>query len=129
MRRAKGCIQCTLGYGTELASGALDFQLVKQTTQWRAPARYDEVLEASVRAGRLGNTSLSLLTKFRIADKADPIVTVETVYVLVDASLGKRALPDELRERLRRGAPDCVVDHAGTSVVNAPGNTGRIDSP
>ena len=101
-----------LGYGTELASGELDFQLVKQTTQWRAPARYDDVLEATVRAGRLGNTSFTLLTEFRIAGKADLIVTVETVYVLIDSSLSKRALPDELRERLQRGAPDCVVDHA-----------------
>jgi len=109
-----------LGYGAELASGELDFQLVKQTTQWRAPARYDDVLEATVRAGHLGNTSFTLLAEFRIAGKADPIVMVETVYVMVDSSLKKRALPDALRERLQRGAPDCVVNHAGASVANGP---------
>ncbi len=105
-----------LGYGDKLASGELDFQLVKQTTEWRAPARYDDVLEATVRAERLGNTSMTLRTEFRIAGKADLIVTVDTVYVLVDSSLSKRVLPDELRERLQRGAPDSVVDHAGMSV-------------
>lgn len=114
----------TLGYGAELASGELDFQLVKQTTEWRAPARFDDVLEATVRAGRLGNTSVILLTGFRISGKPDLIVTVETVYVLVDASLSKRALPDELRERLQRGAPDCVVDHAGHVRSERPESAG-----
>jgi acyl-CoA thioester hydrolase len=106
-----------LGYGAELASGELDFQLVKQTTEWRAPARFDEVLEASVRVGRLGNTSLTLLTEFRIAGKPDAIVTVETVYVLVDGSLSKQVLSPELRHRLQRGAPDRVVDHAGITAA------------
>jgi acyl-CoA thioester hydrolase len=110
---AMGEFMRALGYGAEMASGELDFQLVKQTTEWRAPARFDDVLDVSVRVGRLGNTSLTLLTEFRIAGKPDPIVATETVYVLVDASLSKRVLPAELRERLQRGAPGAVVDHAG----------------
>ena len=34
-----------LGYGEQLFSGELDFQLVKQTIEWKAPARFDQVLE------------------------------------------------------------------------------------
>jgi acyl-CoA thioester hydrolase len=113
---AMGEFMRALGYGAEMASGEIDFQLVKQTTEWRAPARFDQVLEATVRAGRLGNTSVSLLTEFRIAGKAEVIVVTETVYVLVDAKLSKRVLPDELRERLQCGAPGVVVDHAGASL-------------
>jgi hypothetical protein len=37
-----------LGYGEQLFSGELDFQLVKQTIEWKAPARFDQVLEVSV---------------------------------------------------------------------------------
>jgi acyl-CoA thioester hydrolase len=39
-----------LGYGEELASGELDFQLVRQTFEWKAPARFDQVLEIAVSA-------------------------------------------------------------------------------
>src|SRR5262245_66645800 len=49
-----------LGYGKELASGDLDFQLVKQTFEWKAPARFDQVLEISVWAKLVGNTSFTM---------------------------------------------------------------------
>jgi len=32
----------------EFLDGDLDFQLVNQTVEWKAPARYDQVLELSV---------------------------------------------------------------------------------
>ena len=40
-----------------LASGELDYQLVKQTLEWRRPARFDNVLEVEVTTRHLGNTS------------------------------------------------------------------------
>jgi acyl-CoA thioester hydrolase len=46
-----------LGYGEQLFSGELDFQLVKQSVQWKALARFDQVLEISVFAKGLGTTS------------------------------------------------------------------------
>ena len=55
------------GYGDALISGDLDYQLVKQTIEWKAPARFDQVLEVSVRATKLGNTSFTIGTEFRIA--------------------------------------------------------------
>lgn len=102
-----------IGYGAEMVSGALDYQLVRQVTEWKAPARYDDVLEVAVRAAKLGTTSFTLAVEFRIAGRPEVIATVETVYVLVDsATLSKKPLPDELRARLERGA-DAVTDHAG----------------
>jgi len=101
----------------EFVHGDLDFQLVKQTVVWKAPARYDEVLELSVTPKHLGNTSFTLLTEFRIADPAGDnrvIVTVETVYVLVDAkTLTKMPLPDRIRAALHSGASGRETDHAG----------------
>ena len=97
--------------------GDLDFQLVKQTVEWKAPARYDQVLELSIAVTRLGTTSFTVGTAFRIAgdDRVDDrvIATVETVYVLVDArTLTKLALPDSLRAALQAGAAGKVTDHA-----------------
>jgi acyl-CoA thioester hydrolase len=103
-----------IGFGEEMKTGEFDVQLVKQTTQWRAPARYDDVLEISVETRHLGNTSFTLFVEFRIAGQEQPIATVETVYVHVDhRTLQKQTLPDFRREALRRGAPGVAVDHAG----------------
>ncbi len=103
-----------LGYGEAMASGALDFQLVKQTFEWKSSARYDDVIELSPRLKQLGNTSFTLYTGFRIAGTEAVFATAETVYVHVDGhSLAKQPLPAGLRAALERGAPGVVIDHAG----------------
>jgi acyl-CoA thioester hydrolase len=97
-----------------MVTGPLDYQLVKQTFEWKAPARFDQVLEASMRAVKLGNTSFTFATEFRVAGEPDAIATVETVYVLVDAgTLEKMTIPAGVRAALEAGAPGAVIDHAG----------------
>lgn len=94
--------------------GNLDFQLVKQTIEWKAPARFDQVLELSTTPVRLGNTSFTIRTDFRIAGEERVIVAIETVYVLVDArTLTKLPLPSEIRSALEEGARGRSTDHAG----------------
>jgi acyl-CoA thioester hydrolase len=102
-----------LGYEKEMQSGELDYQLVKQTTQWRAPARYDQVLEIAVLTRHIGTTSFTLATEFRLAGEEKIIVNVETVYVHVDHhTLQKSPLPTALRSALERGASNVTIDHA-----------------
>jgi acyl-CoA thioester hydrolase len=97
----------------EFIYGDLDFQLVKQTVEWKAPARFDQVLELSIAPTRVGNTSFTLKTEFRIAGEERVIVAAETVYVLVDAkTLTKLPIPDHLRHALQNGAAGRSVDHA-----------------
>jgi acyl-CoA thioester hydrolase len=103
-----------LGFGEALADGSFDFQLVKQALEWKAPARFDQVLEISVYAKHLGNTSFTFATEFRIAGNERMIATAETVYVLVAPhSLTKMPLPAGLRSALQEGARGKVIDHAG----------------
>jgi len=103
-----------IGVLPDFLEGQLDFQLVKQTVEWKAPARFDQVLELSIAAIRLGTTSFTIGTTFRIAGDEQPIATVETVYVLVDAkTLTKLVLPDSLRAALQQGAEGKATDHAG----------------
>ena len=98
----------------DFLDGRLDFQLVKQTVEWKAPARFDQVLELSIGATRLGTTSFTIATDFRIAGEDRVIVSVETIYVLVEAgTLTKQPLPDALRVALERGAAGRTTDHAG----------------
>jgi len=101
-----------------LTSGGLfvefDYQLVKQTIEWRAPARFDDVFEISVQAKHLRTTSFTILVEFRIAGNESLTTTVETVYVNVDPkSLAKQPLPESTRNALTRGAPEVQIDHAG----------------
>jgi acyl-CoA thioester hydrolase len=103
-----------LGYGEQLFSGELDFQLVKQTMEWKAPARFDQVLEISVFARSLGNTSFTLAAEFRIAGHDRVLATAETVYVLVKQhTLTKTPLPHDLRAAMQNGAEGLTTDHAG----------------
>lgn len=90
-----------LPMGERFLNGELDYQLVKQTTEWMAPARFDDELVISVVPVRLGNTSFTLRADFRLAADEDIIVTSETVYVLVDgATMAKLPLPDDFRQAL-----------------------------
>ena len=114
------------GVHSQFVTGPLDFQLVKQTVEWRAPARFDQVLELSIAPVRLGTTSFTFGTDFRIAGSDPVIVTVETVYVLVDAkTLTKLPIPDPIRKPFSEGAAGRIVDHAGfTSAERNRGGTG-----
>jgi len=101
------------GVHGDFTEGGLDFQLVKQTVEWKAPARFDDVLELSIVATRLGTTSFTLGTEIRVAGQERVIVTVETVYVLVDAkTLMKMSLPPHVRAALEQGAAGRMTDHA-----------------
>lgn len=103
-----------MGLGQQLFGGEIEIQLVKQTTQWRGPARCDEVLELSISTARIGTTSFTTRTEFRKAGRPEVFCDVETVYVLVDlAAHAKTPLPEPLRAALEHGACGLVTDHAG----------------
>ncbi|HEX4071854.1 MAG TPA: thioesterase family protein [Planctomycetaceae bacterium] len=105
-----------LGFGESLVKGPLDYQVVKQTVEWKGPARFDQVVEVSVWAKQLGTTSFVIATAFRIAGNETIIATGETVYVLVDAAkLTKVPLLADFRAALERGAPGLCIDHANCS--------------
>lgn len=109
-----------LGFVSEAGSGQLDWQLVKQTIEWKAPARFGNVVEISVSTLRLGRTSFTLGFDFRVFGREGITAHCETVYVLVDGkTLGKRELPANFRASLERGASGRICDHAGVYVVNA----------
>ncbi|MGD0436661.1 MAG: thioesterase family protein [Bryobacteraceae bacterium] len=109
-----------LGFGEALASGAIDYQLVKLTIEWKAPARFDQVIELSIYSTHLGNTSFTVVTEFRIADVEQVICRAETVYVNVDPkALTKLPLSAQVRAALESGAPGKVVDHASRAASAA----------
>jgi acyl-CoA thioester hydrolase len=103
-----------LGFGAALASGGFDYQVVKLTLEWKAPARFDQVIELSIYTSHLGNTSFTTVTEFRVAGGEQVICKAEAIYVNVDSrTLAKLPLSPEIRSALALGAPGKIVDHAG----------------
>jgi acyl-CoA thioester hydrolase len=98
------------------ATTGIDWRLVKQTCEWHAPGRYDDVLDIRVSTLRVGTTSFALATEIRRYGTADTLVTVETIYVAFDPrTLSKQAISSVHREALERGAPGVVVNQAAVS--------------
>ena len=94
--------------------GTFESQTVRQLIEWNAPAKFDDILEISVRPTRLGTTSFTLAFELRRVGEADPLVTSETVYVHVDrATWKKREIEPRMRAALEAGAAGKIVDHAG----------------
>jgi acyl-CoA thioester hydrolase len=100
-------------FGRMVDASELDWRLVKQTTQWHAPARFDDILDARVRTVRVGTTSFVFATEL-VRDGVQ-LADCETVYVAVDVAGKKRAVPDRHRAELERGAPGVVIDQSGGS--------------
>lgn len=107
-------IRTLFGDYQHLLDQDLDIQVVSLTVNWKAPAKFDDVLEARIRAGRIGNTSFTLhLEFFRYGDGAF-IVDADVTYVAIQPSvMAKVTIPDRIRELLEEGAPGELISHAG----------------
>lgn len=92
----------------------LDIQVVSLTLNWKAPTKFDDVLEARLVPGRVGNTSFKLHLEFFRYGKSDPVLDADITYVLIRPSkMAKTAIPDQVRGLLEQGSPGVVISHAG----------------
>jgi acyl-CoA thioester hydrolase len=107
-------LRAVLPRPTDVMDGTFECQTVRQVVEWQGPARYDDVLEVSVRTHRIGSTSFTLGFEIRRAGEADTLVTSDTTYVHVDSKTwAKREIEPRMRAALEAGAAGKVVDHAG----------------
>jgi acyl-CoA thioester hydrolase len=91
-----------------------EWRLVKQTIEWRSPARYDDVLEIAVQTVRVGTTSFTI--RFEMSRAGTHLASAETVYVFVDNAANlKRPIPESARAALERGAAGILVDQSAAS--------------
>jgi acyl-CoA thioester hydrolase len=100
--------------GAQPSDGGIDWRLVHQSIDWKAPATFDDILYVEVQTESVGKTSFTLCCEVRnIADQS-LLVTARTVYVVYDeSSEGKVQIADEMRQKLLRGAPNRIVDCSG----------------
>ncbi|MDX1457384.1 MAG: thioesterase family protein [Marinobacter sp.] len=107
-------IRTLFGDYQNLLDQDLDIQVVSLNQNWQAPARFDDILEARIAPGRIGNTSFSLeLTFFRYGEPA-PLSDATITYVMIRPSEeAKTPIPDSIRTLLEAGAPGVLISHAG----------------
>ena len=100
-------------YPDALLAHDCDTFAVKASVEYRAPARYDDVVDVLVRVARIGRTSMQfLLEMYRTEADANAthLVSGEVIYVIADAQTRRPTpVPDFLRDaivRFERVAPD-----------------------
>lgn len=97
-----------------LLDRGLDSQVVRMSTDWSSPARFDDVLALQVQTLRLGTTSYCLQVDIVQHAEQRLVARSEITYVMVDAqSFSKVAIPDDLRTQFECGAPDVLINQAG----------------
>jgi acyl-CoA thioester hydrolase len=95
----------------------IDWRLVRQTIEWKASGRYDDVIEARVHTVRVGTTSFTLATAFVRPPAESILVSAETVYVSTHPVTGeKRPVSDEHRRLFEAGAAGVLIDQSGSPV-------------
>jgi len=102
--------------GAELRNleASFDYQVVKLTIEWKAPARYRDTLEISVSVTHVGNTSFELTTEFRNAKTGQFLAKGELIGVAVNPkNVEKMSIPDTIKQAMVNGARGKFVDHAG----------------
>lgn len=87
---------------TDIVAKGLDFTIGEASVRYRAPLRFDEEFDISVRVGEIRHSSWA----FEYAvDRADGLRCAEmtTVQVMIDrTSLRATRIPEDLRETLER---------------------------
>jgi acyl-CoA thioester hydrolase len=108
-------MRAALPKASDAFDGSFEVQTVKQLVEWKAPARFDDVLESSIWVSRFGTTSFDLTCRLRRASagESEPIVTITTTYVHVDnTTWTKKPIAPKYREALEAGARGKAMDHA-----------------
>lgn len=110
-------IRVLFGNYQNLLDQDLDIQVVSLTVNYRAPARFDDVLEARIRAGRIGTTSFTVHLEFYRYGDDLLVAESDIIYVLIQPStMMKAPVPDAIRKTLEEGAPGVLISHAGEQV-------------
>jgi len=107
-------LRAALPHPQDAFDGTFEMQTVRQVVEWKASARFDDVIEIAIWASRLGRTSITLSCELRRAGQQDLLATIETIYVHVDAKTWKkRKIAAKMRAALTEGAAGKITDHAG----------------
>jgi acyl-CoA thioester hydrolase len=95
-----------IGPWQEMVERGYDAVVGEANVRYRAPARFDDVLQLQARVARIGTTSIT--TRIDVMRDGELLVEGRLLHVCVDARTWRKTeLPDFIRDGLRRyAAPD-----------------------
>ena len=86
----------------DMAATGVDTVLARTTIEYKAPARFDDLLEIHARVARIGNTSMSFEFEIYRRGEDQLIGSSASLYVCINPqTLKPMRVPDSLRERIR----------------------------
>ena len=107
-------MRAAMGGYNALVNMGFETQVVRLLTEWKAPARFDDVLKASVYPSHFGNTSFTVNFDFVNASSQVLVATSQATYVLVDAkNFTKQIIPAQIKSALLEGAVGKQINQAG----------------
>jgi acyl-CoA thioester hydrolase len=103
-----------VGPWSMMVERGVDAVVAEANTRFRAPARYDDVLQLRGRIVRLGTTSIT--TEIDVVRDGELLVEGRLRHVFVDASTWEKIeMPDWIGDGLRRFATEAASDSAPAS--------------
>ncbi|KZZ56429.1 4-hydroxybenzoyl-CoA thioesterase [Oleiphilus sp. HI0125] len=107
-------LRASLGGYQELVARGFENQIVKLLIEWKAPARFDDILNLNVSVGRIGNSSFTLHTEYVNAQTNQVLATAEAVYVFVNAEdFTSCPIPDFVTSMFEHSKDYGVMDQSG----------------
>ena len=86
----------------DMVKAGFDPSVVGTQVNFAGPARFDDMLEISVRTSAIGDSSLAFDFGIRNVTSQRPIVSATITYANVDAAeSGSRPIPDFIRDRIQ----------------------------
>ena len=80
-----------------------EFNVVKATVDYKKSFRFDDMIEANVRVGRVGTSSLTMQIDLCHGDTGELHTSLEIISAHVDLVARKaKPIPDNVRERLEQ---------------------------
>lgn len=90
-------------YKSLIEETGVDTVLAKTTLEFKAPSRFDEILEIYVRVSRVGNTSLTFDFEIWVENEERLVNRASSLYVCIDPkTLRPVPVPDNLRAAINR---------------------------
>jgi len=94
------------GEHNKLLEQGIDNVVVSLMLNWRAPARFDDVIAIQVRPKKIGTTSFVLQLRFcKLGDKESFAVVIKTYK--------KSAIPESYRQALESAGPGMISNQSG----------------
>lgn len=107
-------LRAAIGGYQALVDRGYENQIVKLLIEWKAPARFDDVIDLLVSVERVGNTSFTLRTRFKNAETGNVLAEAEAVYVFLNASsFSPESIPQDIREKLEHDEDLGLIDQSG----------------